>query len=522
MFRYIVDLERIVRRSGVAIAPKIYDFSLPKVEEKLVSFLKTRRAESTVADMIAGTGLPKYQVEVAAKAALDEYAGRLKATESGELLYYFPGGMRSTKRGLGPSARRFWKAFSRGAVRVLSFLFKIWIVAMLVGYFIAFLALAVAAMLAAVAASVAGSRDDRGRDRGGGLGGMTLVVRVFEFMLRMWFWSSLLSGPNAGYGRRPARPPREGRAFYKSVFGFVFGEDDPNAGWEEAERRYLLSYIRGHKGVITLEELMAITGRESTEANQLINRLLLEYEGEPGVTDNGTVVYSFPEVMRTSDAGRAPAGTVPLENPSTKRLLPFSANKKKTNGWIIFFNVVNLAFGAYFLGISLAEGAAAIVKNGPMLYSFTGRLLAQAGMGNPVPFLAIVLGIVPVAFSVLFFLVPLLRKLRLNRQNAKIREEELRKRVYARVLTAPARVSPSDIEPERSELDPPDLPAARRRIIERLAAEQRAEPLEQGPGGAFAWRFAELERQQQDLAQFRSGIDVKKYAVGKTVFDSGE
>ena len=51
--------------------------------------------------MISGTSLPKYQVEQAAKVALDEYAGRLKVTESGELLYYFPGGMRSTVHGLG-------------------------------------------------------------------------------------------------------------------------------------------------------------------------------------------------------------------------------------------------------------------------------------------------------------------------------------------------------------------------------------------------------------------------------------
>jgi hypothetical protein len=505
---------------GVTNAQKIYDFPLPKVEEKLVSFLKTRRGESTVADMIAGTGLPKYQVEVAAKAALGEYAGRLKATESGELLYYFPNGMRSTVRGFGPSARRFLKGFARGALKVLSFLFKVWIVGMLVGYFVAFVALAVLAVVAAAAASVA-SRDDRsggrGRD-GGGLGGMGLVIRVFELILRMWFWSSLLNGPGqGGFRGRDTRKPREGRAFYKSVFGFVFGEGDPNPGWDEAERKYVLAYIRSHKGVITLEELMALTGRENDEANQLINRLLLEFEGEPGVTDNGTVVYSFPEIMRTSETGK---GTVPLENPSTRNLAPFSANKKKTNGWIIFFNAVNLAFGSYFLLISVMQGAAALVKGGPALYQFTGNLLSHAGI-SPVPFLAIVLGVVPVAFSIIFFLVPLLRKISLDRRNARMREDELRKRIYARVLASPALVSPADITPDRDGLDPKDFPAARRRIIERLAAVLGGEPIAQEKG-AFAYRFAELERQMGDLQQFRGSIDVKKYAVGKTIFDSGE
>ncbi|HYW83732.1 MAG TPA: hypothetical protein VFB30_10780, partial [Spirochaetia bacterium] len=282
-------------RRSVANAPKIYDFPMEKVEDKLVSYLKKKRGESTVADMIAGTGLPKYQVEQAVKRTLDEYAGRLKATESGELLYYFPDGMRSTVHGLGPSMRRFLKSFAQGSLKVLSLLFKIWIVGMLVGYFVAFVAIVVLAIVASFAASMANRSDNRGgRDRGGGgFGGMYLVIQLLDLILRMWFWSNLL-------GSQRRRPQQQGRAFYKSVFGFVFGEGDPNTGWEEEERRYIISYIRSHKGVITLEELMALTGRESDEANRLMNRVLLEYEGEPGVTDNGTVVYAFPELMRSA------------------------------------------------------------------------------------------------------------------------------------------------------------------------------------------------------------------------------
>ena len=182
----------------MAATGKVYDFPLAKVEDQLVSFLKQKRGESTVADMIAGTGLPKYQVEQAAKAALDEYAGRLKVTESGELLYYFPNGMRSTLRGAGPALKRFWKAFRGTAARVLTLLFKIWIVTMLVGYFVAFVAIMVLAIVASIAVSMAGRGDNRGggRDRdGGGLGGMFIMVQLFDLVLRMWFWSSILKGP---------------------------------------------------------------------------------------------------------------------------------------------------------------------------------------------------------------------------------------------------------------------------------------------------------------------------------------
>jgi hypothetical protein len=489
---------------------------MAKVEDQLVTYLRKKRGESTVADMIAGTALPKYQVEQAAKVALDEYAGRLKVTEGGDLLYYFPNGMRSTARGLGPSLRRFWKGFSSGAAKVLSLLFKIWIVAMLVGYFVAFAAIAVLAIVASFAASAA-NRSDRGgggRDRGGGFGSMYLVMRLFELILRMWFWSNLL-----GDSRR--KRPEGGRAFYKSVFGFVFGEGDPNKGSEEVERRYVIAYIRSHKGVITLEELMALTGREQEQANTLMNRLLLEYEGEPGVTDGGTLIYTFPALMRTSE-GEKSLGPVPVLNPNTKRLVPFSANKRRTNGWILFFNAFNLAFGAYFLVLSLTQSAGALLaKTGPYLYSFTGNLLAAAGI-PAVPFIAGVLGVIPVAFSIVFFLVPLLRNIRLKRRNDQIREEALRRRIYAQVLSSPAKVDPREVRASGTALDPKNLSAVSRRILERLAAALQAEPVPLEKEGLFAYAFPEVQRQLSDLESYRREIDPKRYELGKTVFDSGQ
>jgi hypothetical protein len=494
----------------MAVAPKVYDFPFAKVENQLVGYLRKSRGEATVADMIAATGLPKYQVEQTARSVLDEYAGRLKVTESGELLYYFPEGMQSTRRGIGPALRRSLKAFARGAAKVLAFLFKIWIVAMLVGYFVAFLAIAVLAVLASFAASAANKGERGGRDRGG-FGGMYLVLRLLDLILRMWFWSNLLKDPKRA---------RQGRAFYKSVFGFIFGEGDPNKGWDEAERTYIISYIRSRKGVITVEELMALSGRDLDAANALMHRLLVEYEGEPGVTEGGTVVYAFPALMRTSGAAKQSSGQVPALNPAVKRLAPFSDNKRRTNGWIAFFNAVNLAFGCYFLGVSVVQGAAALGRNGSYLYSFAGNLLARAGI-DAVPFLAAVLGAIPVAFSILFFVVPLVRKIRLDRHNAKIREEELRRRIYARMLASPGRVDPKDVRPAGNDLDPKNLPALRQRIIDQLAASLQAEPVAQ-EDSTFTYRFAELERQLADLESFRRGIDAKKYELGATIFDSGK
>jgi hypothetical protein len=227
--------------------------------------------------------------------------------------------------------------------------------------------------------------------------------------------------------------------------------------------------------------------------------------------------------MRTTQSEQKAIGLVSLLNPVSKRLSPFSENKSRTNGWILFFNAANLAFGTYFLGLSLTQSAGTLLsKTGPYLYSFTGRLLQQAGIDSPVPLLAIVLGLVPFAFSVLFFLVPLLRKIRLDRQNTRIREETLRRRIFTHVLSSPARVDPSDVRAVGNELDPRNLPAASRRIIDRLAASMGAEPIAKQEAGTFVYKFTELERQIADLEDYRRKVDLKSYEVGKTIFDSGQ
>jgi hypothetical protein len=151
----------------------------------------------------------------------------------------------------------------------------------------------------------------------------------------------------------------------------------------------------------------------------------------------------------------------------------------------------------------------------------TGTLLANYGV-SPIPFLGIVLGVIPVTFSVVFFLVALLRKLRLNRENDSIREETLRKRVLNAILASPTRVDPREIRPAGNGLDPRNFPAACKRMLERIAAAFHAEPIAADGGKDFTYTFPELQRQIGDVQQYRGSLDIHKYDVGKTVFDSGQ
>ena len=369
---------------------KVYNYNHEKVRRNLQSALRSSGREASQADLISRTGLPKYQVEQTLNAMLDEQRGQLKVTESGELLYYFPDGFRNRKRGFFPALRRAVYVTGRATGISLVFLFKIWIVSMLVGYFVLFILLLFAALLASIAGSAA-SRNTRSRSRMGGFGSFYLTTRLVQLFISLWMYSS--SGKKRSKHSRP---------LHQSVFAFVFGEKDPEKGWELYLKKTAIRFIQTHKGIISLDELIKLTGRTHREANDLMNEMLREYEGSPQVTDDGTIFYQFPALLSTTED----TSRIAEFSANDKALQPFNENPKKTNRWIVFFNGFNLVFGSYFLYYSLSlpiEPTDGFAR----FFLIVGNLLSN--IGNPINFLLYGLGVIPVAFSIVFFVVTMLQ-----------------------------------------------------------------------------------------------------------------
>jgi hypothetical protein len=497
----------------IAEAKKVYDYKIDKVKSQLVTAFKRRKNESTIADLIATTGLPKYQVQEMTKIVLDEYQGHLKATESGELLYYFPHGMRSRVHGFVPTAKRVLKSILKTTGKILAFLFKIWIMLMLVGYFVLFLLILIGAIILSVAAS--GRSNQRSRGRGGGA--FFLVVRLLEFFLRIFFWVSLTKSMDPNYRKKP-----KGRPLYKSIFAYVFGETDPTAEWESQEKLAIISYIRTNKGIITLDELMVLTGKNYDGAQQLINHYLLEFEGEPMVSDNGTIYFFFPELLRSRAKELASAPAVYLSDIRYRELIPFATNKGSTNALITGFNIFNLAFGSYFfifnfIGLSAAENMGIGI-----FYIFIASIFEYAEI-QPFPALPvfIILGIIPLSFSIIFFLIPLLRTLPRLSKNEKIKQDNLRKKIYTYIYDNPLMINPGQIQPQ-SKLDTPKKPVQFiQKQVDELAGIKHAE-FEAKDDNVIFYNFDEIKREQDDIAAVRKSIDLKNYEIGETVFDSDE
>jgi len=487
----------------------VLDYKKDAVRDAIVGAFKKRRGEAAPADIVAFTGLPKPQVDAELPAVADEFGGRLKVTDSGEILYSFPDGFKSRYRGFRPGLKRALKAFGKGAAVVGTYLFKAWIMVMLVGYFALFIALVVLALLASVAAS-ASDKNGKSRSRGGGL---ALTGRLIDLFVRIWFYNEVFKSPGQRRyaSNERARSKENRRPLHKAIFSFVFGEPDPNAAHDSVEKRAFVALARAKKGVVLLEDFMAVTGLSPEEADVAINRYLYEFEGSPEVSEGGTVYYHFPKLLLRARSDEAGASDSPFQ-----RLRVFSANDTKSNFWYAAINGVNLVFGSYFLFCSLAYEslAARPISGGTYLFWFVGSLFAEFA-ANPLGLMMIGLGIVPLAFSALFWLVPALRAGSLARQNERIKVRNLRRALYAGAVASPSAVREPTSDALPVSARPRDS-AAPRKVLEQLAAYESAEAIAGG-----AWRLAELERKNADAERVRAAVRPEDYRLGDVAFDSG-
>lgn len=484
---------------------------------KITDAFKKQRKGATVADIAAQTALPLNKIRELVPVAADEYSGRLEVTESGEILYSFPQGFTSKYRGFRAGLRRFTSKALEGIKIAGALAFKVWIMVMLVGYFALFMLIALAALAVSVVSN-SSSSDNRSEGRGGG--GLFLAGSIFDLIIRIWFYSELTKAVDRSFnGRyytgRNSRP--KGKPLYKAIFSFVFGDGDPNGDWTAKEKQGVIAYIQANQGVISLPEYMVLTGSTPTEAEQGLSACCVEFGGLPEVTEEGTLVYRFDDLLLRADRrDRSFGGSSPL-----KRLKQFSSNPKKMNLWFSLINGVNLIFGGYFLFNALSTGPITTpeqFKAASYLYKIT-YALSQVVVDNPLPLILAGLGVVPLIFSLLFWFIPSLRYFLTKQENETIKQENLRKIGYNAMWSKPQGITLQDLNADRPECQPKNLSAAQNQVIKEMGSYSIPE-VGLDTGGNPVYTFPELEREKQALRTYRASINPEASSLGSTVFDS--
>ncbi len=466
----------------------------------------------TVADASAKSGLALRDAEAGLTFLTAEYRGHLRVTEDGDLLYVFPDGFTKpweTKE----RWQRAMGAVTHALVGAGRFVIRAWLLIAMVAYALIFVAIL-------IGLSMAGNRRD---ERGPGVG---LIGVLFRAIADAVFWTARPFSPvyvypyafaDDGFSgtrrrdqrRAAAQPGEEEVPFYERVNRFVFGPKEP-APDPLAVRASILEVIRNGKGRIGLSDVMRVTGLPRDAADPLMARLMLDHDGTVEVSDAGGIYYVFPEMRRTAAAvdslpfpPRGPKAA--WETPKTQA--PLTGNGVGHNLGIAGLNAFNLLASGWVLANGLTIGNLLLLfsKKPPMVLPDDG--------------LPIALGVVPLLFSLLIFMLPVLRAVKNKLALGAVKQENARLQIMKEVLTHAARKEPvsDDVLRDRVRVATGHEPTSKE-ITRKVVA--LGGDVDTGPEGEIRYRFADLEAEAEALEEERAHAPEKEARLGRVIFGS--
>jgi hypothetical protein len=487
--------------------------SPPDAGHALIQALQDPRVPLTVADAAAASGLALRDADRGLQWLSSEYRGHLRVTESGELVFVFPNGFTKPWE-TRDRISRVLSAMGRGAMGALRFIVRAWVMIVLVGYVAIFLAIVIGMMFA----NQNNRNDRRGRLPGGELA--FVFLRVLSDAL---FWTFHPFSPfavgygNFGYGVRHAsfggatarRPARDETPFYEKVNRFFFGPTPPAPDPRVTERK-ILAELRAQKGRIGLADVMRVTGLPRDQADPLMAKLMLDYDGDVGVSEDGGIYYHFESMRKTAAEGGAEGDAArPRAAWDEPRILaPLTGNTVGSNFLIGALNAFNLIMSLVAIDENLT------LSKLPWLF---GRVPLEAlpYAGTP-----IALGIVPLVFSIALFALPVARALAIPLKARRLAREKGRLAVLKAVLARLAKKTPITDEVlaeawKGATGKAPDPKEVTRRVVE-LGGDAEIEE----DTGQVRYRFIDLETEAAALEAEREHASDEEKKVGKVIFAS--
>jgi len=344
----------------------------------------------TAADVAAKTGLPVLVAQAELNKVAAETGGHMEVATTGDVAYKFAPGFQNAYLAKGIAA--FFQKAGKATFNVAFFLLRISFGIMLILSVLAVLFIFIAIMIYGNRGS--SDRDDWGRGGGG------FHFGFFDYLiLRDLLTWGMYSASTPGH---PQQRRQRKSNFLFDCFSFLFGDGNPNADIEERKWTLIANSIRDNGGVVTAEQLAPYTGADPKDEDAVLP-VLVRFDGKPEVTDEGGLIYSFPQ-MQVSAITKDSHVRAPFLQ---EMRWPFVGPQA---GSLI---MVYVLAGFNFLG--------------------TWWLFLQPGLRELWPLLLPL-----VTYGTLFVAIPLCRKLVLDVINNRITERNAKRSTYAEMLRAPS------------------------------------------------------------------------------------
>lgn len=249
----------------------------------------------------------------------------------------------------------------------------------------------------------------------------------------------------AGGGRGQAADPNA-MGFLEAVFSFVFGDGDPNAGYDAERWRAVGRVIAARGGVVTAEELAPLldlpaasgaaardTDGDGADDEAWVLPALVRFNGRAEVDEDGRLLYVFPDLQKTAGGrggggggwgsafsrGREVVSATPPP-PALEAPIPFTLASSGQRLGAAALGAANIAVVSTLASVLAERGAAAA--------------LAAQGFGFILPLLPWLQ-----AYAAAFFLIPAVRWAWNGRLNTAIAIRNEARAEAANELRAPTR-----------------------------------------------------------------------------------
>ncbi|OIW01024.1 hypothetical protein TanjilG_14207 [Lupinus angustifolius] len=389
--------------------------------EKLSSDVRKRTMEAvdgcggrvTVGDVASRAGLNLNQAQKALQAIAADTDGFLEVSVEGDILYVFPKDYRlklNTK-----SFRIKAEPFVEKTKAAVEYLIR-------VSFGTALIASIVIVYTTIIALITSSRSEEDNRGRRGGRSYDSGFNFYFNPLDLFWYWDPYY------YRRRRIQTDNEKFNFIESVFSFVFGDGDPNQGIEEERWKLIGQYIASNGGVVAAEELAPYLDIDSMDGlkddESYILPVLLRFDGQPDVDEEGNILYRFPSLQKTASqkgkrkeyVGRRWADWIGgIEKFFQENKWEFSKTSSSERAMAIGLGGLNL-FGVIILGTML--------KDMPVARSSFIKFVADI-----FPLLQIYAGS--------FFAIPLVRWFLIRNKNAQIENRNKVRQQCARAVELP-------------------------------------------------------------------------------------
>lgn len=470
-----------------------------KIIDSLTQSLSTYRNPISIADAASKSGLSFADTKNGLNFLLAEYRGSIAATNQGELLYAFPYGFVSFRQQ--ELFEKIWLKTKNAFMGGLKFLVRAWISVVMVAYVAIF-------AIILIALSLKGSDE---RENNSSLGSSLMLHALLRMVLDSLFWTFHPFSPfyYNNYEYRSYNQVKKA-PFYERVNNFFFGPQEIEVSQEQIIKN-VLQEIRAQKGRIGIFDIMKVTGFSKKEADPFMAKLMLDYNGEVHVSEEGGIYYEFIDIRKTA-LNEINLSPKPIWH--QRAVLPsFTGNTFSSNALIIGLNGFNLIMSLVAITNHWSIERLTYLFHAAASKIPSSMLIPAENFSS-----ALILGWIPFLFSSFLFSIPLMRLLGRSKKAQKIATYNgkvgLIKSLVTKLTSLGIKEHTLKQDWQEQALEAPDEKIFIKEVVKlggTIELDEQDQPM---------FRFKDLESEKEALQKARKHASASESYVGQVVFDS--